>query len=103
MQVKLLAQNEQTRELLKLVIKGGIDGKITPELCKRLGMTENEIREIIQKIKQSEESDNVSYKQLEQSVKTWYSNKTADENERLKQEVQQLKQTGFRQTMVSNI
>lgn len=102
MQAKLLAQNEQTRELLKAVIKGGVDGKITPELCKRLGMSEAEIRDLLQKIKTSEESDTVSYKKLESAVRTWYSVKTQDENERLKQEVQSLKQS-FRQTGALNI
>lgn len=77
-QATILAQNEGIRELLKKVIKGGLDGKITAEECKRLGMTEKEITEIVQKIKENEESDNVSYRKLESAVRTWYSVKAGD-------------------------
>lgn len=41
-------------------------------------MTEKEITEIIQKIKENEESDNVSYRKLESAVRTWHRAKAGD-------------------------
>lgn len=41
-------------------------------------MSEKEIKDIIQKIKENEVSDNVSYKKLESTVRTWQSAKAGD-------------------------
>jgi hypothetical protein len=91
MQAKILAQNEQTRELLRLALKGVLDGKITPEDCARLGMTEAEIKDLVRKFKDSQTDDSKSYKDLEEAVKTMYSAKHDLETSRLTAELNQLK------------
>jgi len=90
MQAKMLVQNEQTRHLLKLVLKGALDGNITEEDCQRLGMTEAEIRDYIRQIKQGEEEGDQALKKIEESVKLL--NKVDFENEKasLKSQIAQL-------------
>ena len=54
--------------MLKLVLKGALDGNISEEDCKRLGMTEEEIRDYVKRIKDSEKQDGLAYKKIEESV-----------------------------------
>ena len=76
--------------MLKLVLKGALEGNITEEDCQRLGMTEAEIREYIRQIKQGDEDGDQALKKIEESVKLL--NQVDFENEKaaLKSQIQQL-------------
>lgn len=69
MQARIIDQSQTTRELLKLVLKGALDGEITEEDCQRLGMTADEIRDYVKKIKDGEKEDGQAFKKIEDSVK----------------------------------
>jgi len=55
--------------LLKLALRGILDGNITDEDCKRLGMTRAEVEDLVRKYREVEKEDNKDYKELENSVK----------------------------------
>lgn len=69
MQAKILEDSDKTRTLLKLVLKGALNGNITQEDCQRLGMTADEIREHIRQLKNAEQTSDLAFKKIEESVK----------------------------------
>ena len=64
MQAKIVEEGQQSKELLKLVLRGALDGQISEEDCKRLGMTEAEIRDCVKKIKEGEKKDSQAYDKI---------------------------------------
>lgn len=80
MNAKILNVNETNREILKLVLKGALDGNITEEDCERLGMTEEEIRKYIKKIKEGANDDGKALKKIEENLIAL--NKMENDNEK---------------------
>jgi len=64
MQAKIVEEGHQSKELLKLVLRGALDGNISEEDCKRLGMTEAEIRDYVRKIKEGDKKDGEAFDKL---------------------------------------
>ena len=80
MNAKIINVNETNREMLKLVLKGALDGNITEEDCERLGMTEDEIRSYIKKIKEGAIDDGKALKKIEDNLIAL--NKMENDNEK---------------------
>lgn len=80
MNAKIINVNETNREMLKLVLKGALDGNITEEDCERLGMTEDEIRSYIKKIKEGANDDGKALKKIEANLIAL--NKMENDNEK---------------------
>ena len=80
MNAKIINVNETNREMLKLVLKGALDGNITQEDCERLGMTEDEIRSYIKKIKEGAIDDGKALKKIEDNLIAL--NKMENDNEK---------------------
>ena len=80
MNAKIINVNETNREMLKLVLKGALDGNITQEDCERLGMTEDEIRSYIKKIKEGANDDGKALKKIEANLIAL--NKMENDNEK---------------------
>lgn len=87
MNAKILNINETNREMLKLVLKGALDGNITEEDCERLGMTEQEIRNYIKKIKEAAIDDGQALKKIEESLILVNKMEQDDEKAEMKQTI----------------
>lgn len=90
MNAKILNINETNREMLKLVLKGALDGNITEEDCERLGMTEEEIRNYIQKIKEGEIDDGKALKNIEDGLIALKKIEQDDEKAEMRQTISEL-------------
>ena len=75
-----------------MALKGILEGKISEEDCKRLGMTEDEINDFVNKIKEGKEVDVKHLDTLRRSVMTFHSTKQDNEKARLREEILNLQE-----------